>query len=103
MNTTATPLDTPVTPAAPTTGARAELARWETEGGSPPPATSDGDALLLQRLGAALVRQWNELPMPLQRAVYDRAVAGLAPDEETAMKRRMARFLHQHKPPAGAA
>ena len=99
MNTTVTP----ATPVAATTGPRAELSRWETEGGSPLPATSDGDALLLQRLGAALVSQWNELPMPLLRAVYDRAVAGLAAEEETAMKRRMARFLHQHKQPAPSA
>ena len=89
-----------------TTPPRAELAQWETEGGSPLPAATPpgGDAPLLQRLGAALVAEWNNLPMPLQRAVYDRAVAGdPAADDETALKRRMALFLHEHKSPAAPA
>lgn len=86
-----------------TTPPRTELARWETEGGAPLPAATlpgGSDEPLLQRLGAALVAEWNKLPMPLQRAIYDRAVAGLAADDETALKRRVALFLHQHKSPA---
>jgi hypothetical protein len=82
---------------------RIELSRWEAEGGTPLPSAMQpgGDAPLLQRLGAALVAEWNKLPMPLQRAIYDRAVAaGLADDDEPALKRRMALFLHQHKRPA---
>jgi len=81
--------------------AAAELARWETEGGSPPQpyAAPLGDEPLLRRLGAAVVIEWNNLPMPLQRDVYERAVAvGAAPGgDHAAMKRRMARFLHDHK------
>lgn len=80
--------------------AAADLARWETEGGSPPQpyAASLGDEPLLRRLGAAVVGEWNNLPTPLQRAVYERAVAvGAAPGGDAAMKRRMARFLHDHK------
>lgn len=89
-----------MTPTSTATTPRTELARWETEGGTPLPAMPrNGDETLLQRLGAALVAEWNNLPMPLQRAVYDRAVAGLAADDETALKRRMALFLHQHKRP----
>jgi hypothetical protein len=80
--------------------AAAELARWETEGGSPPEphAAPLGDEPLLRRLGAAVVGEWNNLPTPLRRAVYERAVAvGAAPGGDAAMKRRMARFLHDHK------
>jgi hypothetical protein len=84
---------------------RIDLSRWEAEGGTPLPSAMQpgADAPLLQRLGAALVAEWNKLPMPLQRAIYDRAVAaGLADDDddEPALKRRMALFLHQHKRPA---
>jgi hypothetical protein len=44
------------------------------------------------------VGEWNNLPTPLRRAVYERAVAvGAAPGGDAAMKRRMARFLHDHK------
>ncbi len=78
---------------------RIDLSRWEAEGGTPLPSAMQpgADAPLLQRLGAALVAEWNKLPMPLQRAIYDRAVAaGLADDDEPALKRRMALFLHQH-------
>ncbi len=54
---------------------------------------------MLQRLGAALVVEWAQLPMPLQRAIYDRAVAG---DENGLLKAEVARFLHDHHgPPAG--
>ena len=35
---------------------------------------SEAERQLLQRLGAALVTEWNDLPTPLQRALFDRAV-----------------------------
>ena len=89
------------------TQGRTELARWEAEGGAPLPASSTTlpgrDAPLLQRLGAALVCEWNNLPMPLQRAVYDRAVAGQAASDAARLKRRMACFLHDHKRPTPSA
>ena len=52
---------------------------------------------LLERLGAALLEEWRRLPMPLQRAIYDRAVDTEATCDPTLLKRSMARFLHDHK------
>ena len=57
------------------------------------------DRLLLERLGAALVAEWNNLPPPLQRAVYERAAGGRASLNSLATRRQMARFLHDHKKP----
>lgn len=58
-----------------------------------------GDAAMLQRLGSALVAEWARLPMPLQRAIYERAVSG---DDDGLLKHEVARFLHdrQGAPPA---
>jgi hypothetical protein len=84
-----------------------DLEAWDTEGGALGlPAQTGGDAAtalsaaerrLLGRLGAALVGEWNNLPMPLRRAIYDRAVRGSTTCDPTALKRRMARFLHDRK------
>src|SRR6478609_7336146 len=61
------------------------LEEWEAEGGSADLTQASGhtgsspspiDRQLLERLGAALVGEWNNLPAPLQRAVYERAAAG---------------------------
>ena len=49
------------------------------------------------RLGAALLGEWNNLPMPLRRAIYDRAVRGAMTGDPSALKRRMACFLHDRK------
>jgi hypothetical protein len=58
------------------------------------------DKLLLARLGGALVREWNNLPMPLQRAVYEHAAAADNLSRHgAATRRRMACFLHDHKAP----
>lgn len=75
------------------------LEAWEAEGGASADADtlSEVDRLLLQHLGAALVGEWNNLPMPLQRAVYGRAVGGGASCDAATLKRQMARFLHDHK------
>lgn len=82
--------------------ARTELLVWEAEGGAiDAPADASrpaaGDALLLERLGAALVREWDTLPMPVQRAVYDRAAPADAGRDGQAARRDLARFLHDHK------
>jgi len=84
-----------------------DLEAWDAEGGAlAVPVQTGGDALttlsaaerrLLGRLGAALVGEWNHLPMPLRRAIYDRAVRGAATADPSALKRRMARFLHDRK------
>lgn len=76
--------------------ARASVGDWESEGGHPLPPPDDGP--LLQRLGAALVGEWNNLPTALQRAIYDRAVAD-GGDDGGGLKRLVARFLHEHKSP----
>ena len=82
------------------------LESWDAEGGAlagpaftaadTPAALSAAERRLLGRLGAALVGEWNRLPMPLKRAIYDRAVRGAATCDTAALKRRMARFLHDH-------
>jgi hypothetical protein len=54
--------------------------------------------VLLVRLGAAVLGEWNNLPMPLQRALYDRAVAASSGRGGGAARRDMACFLHDHKP-----
>lgn len=91
----------------PDTPLRIDLHTWDAEGGAlpgvalPPAATprmaTDDD--LLMRLGAALVHEWNTLPMAMRRAIYERAVSGPAPSEDAALKREMAIFLHDNKSP----
>jgi hypothetical protein len=88
------------------------LEEWEAEGGASagmPHAArhaalgrSPLDRLLLQRLGAALVEEWNTLPAPLQRAVYERAARGGSSLNRLTMRRHMARFLHDNKKPGSA-
>ena len=83
------------------------LQGWEAEGGAPlallqgPRADasmlSTAERELLQRLGAAVVGEWDELPMPLQRALFDQAVSARGWSDPAALKARMARFLHDRK------
>lgn len=85
------------------------LEEWEAEGGASagaPQANEHGasnqsplERRLLQRLGAALVGEWNNLHAPLQRAIYERATGGGSPLNRSAMRRQMARYLHDHKKP----
>jgi hypothetical protein len=80
------------------------LEAWDAEGGAlpdpapagagTPTALSAAERRLLRRLGAALVGEWNHLPMPLKRSLYERAVHGAC--DPSTLKRRMARFLHDH-------
>jgi hypothetical protein len=95
------------------------LDEWEAEGGTSAGADAAGegdaaarpplDRLLLERLGAALVGEWSNLPARLQRTVYERAVSVSSPSNRPTIRRQMARFLHDHKirarraPPAEAA
>jgi len=67
----------------------------EYEGSRPSPL----ERLLLQRLGTALVGEWNNLPVPLQRAIYERAADGGSSLNRLSTRRQMARFLHDHKKP----
>ena len=85
------------------------LEEWEAEGGASagvPQASEHGasrpaplERLLLQRLGAALVGEWNNLPVALQRAVYESAARDSSSVKRLTMRRLMARFLHDHKKP----
>ena len=85
------------------------LEEWEAEGGASagvPQAIEHGasrpsplERLLLQRLGAALVCEWNNLPVPLRRAIYERASGGSSSLNRLTTRRQMARFLHDHKKP----
>lgn len=79
------------------------LDAWDAEGGAAGVAAPSSGARsrterrLLERLGAALLEQWHGLPTPLRRAIYDRSVEGVAPCDPSALKRSMARFLHDHQ------
>jgi hypothetical protein len=84
------------------------LEEWESEGGSADltqakerleSRPSPVNRLLLERLGAALVGEWNNLSAPLQRAVFERATAGGASLNRLTTRRLMARFLHDQKKP----
>lgn len=82
---------------------RAGLQRWETEGGATAVrvgatlSPGSGETVLLKRLGAAVVGEWNRLPRSLQRALYDRAVSVDGGRSDAAARRDMACFLHDHK------
>lgn len=90
-----------------------DLDPWDAHGGAPTVAAqADGlstaalsasEHRLLERLGAALVGKWPDLSMPLRRALYESAVRGEPTCDLSALKRRMARFLHHHKSRDGPA
>ena len=83
------------------------LEEWEAEGGASTggPRASEDEASrashlkrrMLERLGAALVGEWHNLPSALQRAVYERAAGGSSSWRRLTLRRQMARFLHDHK------
>ena len=81
------------------------LARWDNEGGAaaPEPDDFDGvartkeDQLMLQRLGAAAIAEWNDLPTGIQRRIFERAIWLDDPSQPMKLKSLIARFLHQHK------
>ncbi len=86
------------------------LARWEGEGGAPilPSAVryeqgelGDAERRVLECLGAGVVSEWHQLPTPVQRVIFQRAVSGEAYDAME-LKTRIARFLHDHKGDSGA-
>jgi len=83
------------------------LARWESEGGAPGPASepvrdgplplSQREERILQCLGAAVLLQWNDLPTPIQRQLFEHAVAVGEARQTAQLKEEIARFLHMHK------
>ena len=89
------------------------LARWESEGGAPGPASglsrdktlplSEEEERILQCLGAAVLLQWNDLPAPIQRQLFEHAVAMGEARHTAELKEQIARFLHTHKDDARAS
>jgi hypothetical protein len=83
------------------------LARWETEGGALGPSWSAGagtrlpltaeEEHILERLGAAVLLHWNDLPNPIQRALFESATSVAEPGGIVHLKDQVARFLHTHK------
>ncbi|MFG1281064.1 hypothetical protein [Xanthobacter autotrophicus] len=83
----------------------AAISRWDDEGGAqmPPNLSSRHHAALTERerhilecLGAALVKEWTDLPTAVQRALFQRATAS-DHDDPAQLKVLIARFLHDHK------
>jgi hypothetical protein len=81
------------------------LDRWDEEGGAQaalwPLPYETGDLLDVERrvlecLGAALVNEWNGLPIDVQRRLFEHAASGKSHDAAL-LKTRIARFLHDHK------
>jgi hypothetical protein len=52
---------------------------------------------ILKCLGAAVLMRWNRLPTKLQRELFDCASTIGDLQQTTALKGRIARFLHDHK------
>lgn len=52
---------------------------------------------VLRCLGAAVIMQWNALPTPLQREIFDTAGSVGKLLETEALRGQIARFLHKHK------
>ena len=83
------------------------LAGWESEGGAPGPASepsrdkaaplSEGEERILQCLGAAVLLQWNDLPTPIQRQLFEHALSMGEAGQTAMLKEQIARFLHKHK------
>ena len=84
------------------------LANWESEGGAllgpaselrrdKPAPLSEGEERILQCLGAAVLLQWNDLPTPIQRQLFEHAVSMGEAGQTAMLKEQIARFLHQHK------
>jgi hypothetical protein len=84
------------------------LARWESEGGAPGPASeepsrdmpvplSEQEGRILQCLGAAVLLQWNDLPTSIQRQLFEHAVAMGEAGQSAQLKEQIAGFLQKHK------
>jgi hypothetical protein len=79
------------------------LARWEGEGGAlgasakPDQKLDEAELRILTRLGAALLSEWSNLPVDLQRAIFSRASTLHAGTDALRIKAEIARFLHDHK------
>ncbi|MFG1348874.1 hypothetical protein [Xanthobacter autotrophicus] len=59
-------------------------------------ALTERERHILECLGAAVVKEWTELPTLVQRALFRRATAS-DHDDPAQLKALIARFLHDHK------
>lgn len=77
------------------------LARWDNEGGAVPAvghvALSKSELHVLRCLGAAVLAVWTELPTEVQRSLFDHAASSGDPQQSSALREHIARFLHNHK------
>jgi hypothetical protein len=58
---------------------------------------SEEEERILRCLGAAALLQWNDLPTPIQRQLFEHAVAMGEAGQAAQLKEQVARFLHKHK------
>ncbi len=58
---------------------------------------SKQEARILQRLGAAVLLRWNDLPTHVQRQLFEHSVVGVEQGQIALLKEQIARFLHKHK------
>jgi hypothetical protein len=65
------------------------------------PALAAEEEYVLRCLGAAVIMQWNALPKPMQREIFDTAASVGKLLETAALRGQIARFLHKHKNDAG--
>ncbi len=81
------------------------LARWDDEGGATKGMPQeDRDALIslgqeearILRCLVAVIMQWNELPTDVQHELLNSAISMGRLRQTAELKRRIARFLHQH-------
>ena len=78
------------------------LARWEGEGGALAPSGAadsidESELRILARLGAAVLGEWGELSLALQRNVLHRARTLGGPGDHARVKEKFGRFLHEHR------
>jgi hypothetical protein len=71
------------------------------EDSAPVLPSDDEEDGILRSLGAAVIMRWNTIPTKLQRELFDSA--GSLDDllQSSALKGRIARFLHKHKDDQG--
>ena len=78
------------------------LSRWEGEGGALAPtgatdSIDESELRILARLGAALLDDWDELPIAVQGSVVRRAKMLGRPGDHAHVKENLARFLREHQ------
>lgn len=73
------------------------LRRWESEGTAAGDQLAVAESNILKCLGAAVVMSWNDLPQPIQRALFMHALAVNESHDPAMLKAQIGRFLHLHK------